>query len=233
MTRRPPCGEGKGCFATFPGSDDVERPEAGGFGLGDVERLAVGREADAVRREHRKGDLDDARAVRTRVIDAAMVALVRAVLAEVGEVEATLGVEDEIVRAAELPPLAGIVEQRDRAGCRVDALDPPPAIRRRLEGRAQQLAVVDPGEAAVVAAIERAVRAECQAVRPAAGCRDDRDGAVRSDAAHRAARDLDESDRAVRHGDGAFGKAETGGEDSWLRHGSLLKARRARRRSPR
>ena len=50
-------------------------------------------------RQHRMRDLDDLRAVGLRVIDAAVVAVARAGLAEIGEVEAAAGVEHDVVRA--------------------------------------------------------------------------------------------------------------------------------------
>ena len=57
--------------------DDVEREEARAFGIGDIDGLFVRRQADPVRGQHRIGQLDDLRAVRQRVIQPAIVAVMR------------------------------------------------------------------------------------------------------------------------------------------------------------
>src|SRR5437016_5608708 len=59
-----------------PGRDDVEGEEARAFGVGDVDGLLVGRQADPVRADDRVGQFGDLRAVRQRVIEAAVVAMV-------------------------------------------------------------------------------------------------------------------------------------------------------------
>ena len=129
-------GRGPGLPGEHPGLQDVERPEARGLGLGDVERLAVGRQADAVRGHHREGDLADQRAVGLGVEHRAIVHLALAPLAEVGEVEAAMGVEHDVVGAAQLDLVGAAVEHLDRAGLEVDALDPAARIVPGLDAPA-------------------------------------------------------------------------------------------------
>ena len=53
---RPPFGDGQPCFFTTPGISDIECPEPGRFGIGDIQHLAVGREAAAIGAEDRIRD---------------------------------------------------------------------------------------------------------------------------------------------------------------------------------
>ena len=82
------------------GGFEVESPEAGGCGFGDVDRLAVGREANAVWGIEPVANLGDRGAVGLGVVQPAPVAVAGAAFAEIGEVESTGGVEHNVVRTA-------------------------------------------------------------------------------------------------------------------------------------
>src|SRR3989454_131892 len=206
--------------------DDLARPgelpgpDAAGPRLGDVEPAPVGREADAVRRIEREEDLADARAVGARVEDAGAVAVALAHLAVVGEPEAAARVEDDVVRAAERPPVARGVEVLDLAGGEVDALDAAARVVVRLVPRHEEPAHLVPLEAAVVADVDQPVGADGGPVRPAAGLRDDGLLPVPRDAGQRAALDLDHQHAAVVEGDGPFGELEAARDLVHLGHGA-------------
>ena len=199
---------------------DVERPEPRGFGVGDVQHLAVGGEAAAVGAEDRIRHLDDLRAVRQRVVEAAMVARARVALAEIGEIEAAVGVEHQVVRRRQLVAVAVRVEHARVAGLRIDALDAAAVVVVRGADRhpvARRILA-----AAVVAQIERAVGADREAVGSAAGIADGGTRAVGADAGAASTGDLGEDDRAVRHHHGAFREAEVARHDPHVRHCPFL-----------
>src|SRR3984893_8049429 len=79
---------GIGCrerlFAENPGLDDVEGEEARGFGVRDVNRLLVRRQADPVRGQHWMDELDYLRTVGKRVIKPAVVAVAPPSLSKIG-----------------------------------------------------------------------------------------------------------------------------------------------------
>ena len=93
------------------------------FGLGDVQRLAVGRQADAVRLVDRKDHLANQRAVDLRVADAAAIPVAMARLAGIGETEAAMRVHDEVVRTADVAVVDLVVEHLEFAGLDVHAFD--------------------------------------------------------------------------------------------------------------
>src|SRR5207302_10427693 len=132
-------------------SRNVPRPQAARPGFRDVEPLAVGRQADAVRSVGGKDHLADHRAVRLRVVDARTVTIALAVLAVIREPEAAGGVEHDVVRAAQPVTVALGVEHLHFAGVDVDALDAPAAVVLRLQARHGEAADLVPFEAAIVA----------------------------------------------------------------------------------
>ena len=98
------------------------------------------------------------RAVRLRVVQAAVIALAREALAEVREPEPAAAIEHDVVRTAEPFAVERLVEALEAAGREIDALD---AAGRVVSGRAQRQAQAvryAPLEAAVVAHVDRAVR---------------------------------------------------------------------------
>src|SRR3546814_968466 len=82
-------------------------------GLGHVDPVAGGREADAVGRVGREDDLLARRAVDRRVVHAGAVAGALEAHAVVGEPEAAVGVEHDVVRRPQRPGGARGVEGRD------------------------------------------------------------------------------------------------------------------------
>src|SRR3546814_4109110 len=100
--------------------------------------------------------------------DRAMVAAGIAHLPVIGEPEAAVGVEDDIVGTFQPFPLETVVERRYRARGQVDALDR--TARFGVGGMAgdEQAARLDPFEPAIVADIGGAVGTDRQPVRAAA-----------------------------------------------------------------
>ena len=95
---------------------------------------------------------------------------------------------------------------------RIDPLDPTGGVVGCGQQRPQPAVLLDPGEATIVADIERAVGSDRHAVGTAAGARDGLDGAVGTHAGHPAALDLDQRDRAIGEGDGSLGETQPRGD---------------------
>src|SRR5262252_1266886 len=89
--------------------------------LGDVEPGAVGGEPDAVRRVEREDDLADQRPIGACVEDAGAVPVALAELPVIGEPEAAVAIEHQVVRSAERAALTRGVEVRDLPAREVDA----------------------------------------------------------------------------------------------------------------
>src|SRR5205085_4786101 len=116
------------------------------------------------------------------------------------ELEAALGVEDEVVRSVDVVVGGSPVQHLRLAGTEVDALDPAALEVRGLARRSDRL----PVEPAVVADVGGAVRPDGSAVRATAELGDDVDLPVRVDAAQGAATELHDEERAVGQHDGSF-----------------------------
>src|SRR5215471_1143850 len=200
--------------------DDVEGQQARGFGIGDIDRALVGRQPDAVRRQHRIHQLDDFRAVRQRVIEPTIVAMRRVPLTEIGEIEPALAVEHDVVRRRQFAAVELAVEHARLAGLQIDALDRAALVIGPGAGRQKARCRLIDG-AAIVADIERAVRAGRDAVRPAARLADLGFAAVRRDTRHLPAGDLAEDDRAVGHPYRPLWKAEVARQDLDIGHCGL------------
>src|SRR6185312_10676911 len=169
--------------------------------------------ADAVGREQLMQDLLDLRAVGLGVIESAVGAVFLVGTAVIGEPEAAIPVEHQIVRRLQRLAVAFRIEHFGLAGRDVDALDAPALVRgRRMAGDGEPVALVDLEIAAVVAAVESAAGPDGQAVGAAAGRGDDLRLAVLFDAGDAARRHLHHDHRAVVHGDGSFGKPQAGGD---------------------
>jgi hypothetical protein len=195
---------------------DIERPQPGALGIGDVEHLAVGRQGTAVGAEDRIGDAGDLRAVGQCVVEPAVVAMAGVALAEIGEIEPALLVEHQVVGGGELVAVALGVERLRLARLRVEALD-----RAALVAGMRPLAhrrALDIARAAVVAEIERAVGPDRESVGPATALREHRGLAVGRDARAAAVADLGQDHRSVGHDGGTFGKAETARQDLYVSH---------------
>src|SRR6516162_6451485 len=88
------CGER--LLTQHAGRDDVKGEEPRALHIGDVDGLFIGRQADAVRAQHRVYQLDDLRAVGQGVIEPAMVAVAPPPFAEIGKVKPALAVENDV-----------------------------------------------------------------------------------------------------------------------------------------
>src|SRR5205814_6536428 len=202
------------------GLEDVKGEEAGALGIGDINGALIRRQPDAVRGQHRVGQLGDLGAVRQRVIEPAMVTLVRVPLAEIGEVEPALAVEHNVVRRRQFVAVAFAVENARLDRLRIDALDRAALVIGPGPGR-QKARIRLINGAAVVADIERAVGPGRNAVRPAAGLADLALAAVRRDPRHLPPGNLAEDDRAVGHRYRPFRKAEIARQHLDIGHSPL------------
>ena len=102
---------------------DVKGPQPRPFGVGGVQRLAVRRQAAAIGAQNWKRQFDDLRAIRHGVIQAAVVAVTRVPLAQIGEIKTAVRVEHQVVRRRELMAVALGIQRCVRPGFRVDALN--------------------------------------------------------------------------------------------------------------
>src|SRR5436190_2400487 len=99
-----------------------------------------------------------ARAVRLGVTDPGSVVTALVLDPVVGEPEAAVAVEDEVIRRDQAGSARRVVEQLDVTGLEVDALDPAAFMRRRrLMGDRDAAHVEEVVRAAVVADVELAV----------------------------------------------------------------------------
>src|SRR3546814_2455790 len=102
-------------------------------------------------------------------------------LAVIGEPEAAMRIEDDVVGATQRRAGGLGVERLDRTAGDIDALDRPAGIIGGGAVRDQQPIRLDPAETTVVAAIELAVGADRGAVEAAAGFGHGLLGAIRSE----------------------------------------------------
>ena len=185
----------------------VEGPEPPALRLRDIDRSAVRRQADAIRHDQGIGDLDDARAVGQRIIEPAIHPVAWVELAKIGEIEAAMPVEDDVVRPDEAVLAAMRVEDLALAGLQVETLDPAAGIALRHA----RLDTIEAArglkqEAAIVADVEAEVGSDGKAVRSAVELRDDRNRAVGRHAGDGLPLDLHQQHRAVGTCNGPFGK---------------------------
>ena len=85
----------------------------------------------------------------------------------------------------------------------------------------QQAVLIGPFEAAVVADVNRPVRADRRAVGPAAGFRHNFAPAIGQDPGKASALNFDHQQRAIAHGDRPFGKAKSFGDGFDMHHSTL------------
>ena len=104
------------------GAVDLEGPEPGVLGLSHVERAVIRGQTNAVGSIQPAAKLADMRPVSLGVVQEACVVPIGIALAQIGEVEAALRVENEVVRAVELLAFAYGEEGGDFAELEIDAL---------------------------------------------------------------------------------------------------------------
>jgi len=103
----------------------------------------------------------------------------------------------------------------------IDPLNAATDVIGRDHGRPKQILLQAPGEAAIVADVERFVRSNRQPVRPAAGARDYLNDAAWQHPADGLPLDLDQHDGTVPHRHRTFRKAEPGRHNPHFAHCSL------------
>ena len=146
--------------------------------------------------------------------DNVMAARGKVLLAMIGEPEAAMRVEHDVVRPAQgAAMIAALVQHLHRAGLDIDPLDPPAAIIRSDSVGCKHAVTAHPVEPAIVAAIELSVGPHRQAVRAAARFGDRLRGAIRLHPRDAARLDLDQDDAAILHRHGSLGKAQSAGDD--------------------
>src|SRR6516162_4337301 len=150
-------------------------------------------------------ELDDLRAVGQGIIETAMVAVTSPSLAEISEVKAAVAVKDDVVRRRQFVTPALAVEDARLAGARIDPLNVAALVILSRPGREKPAFGIF--VAAIVAQIERAIRAAGEPVWAAARRPDRGFAAVRRDAGNRVAGDLAQGHRAIGHRDGSLGKS--------------------------
>src|SRR5690606_13862294 len=136
---------------------DPPGPETSGRCFGHIERAAVRRQSDPVRSDQRIGNLTNHAAIALRLIDRALIELAALTVAVIGEIEAAMAVEDDVVGRQQRIVAAAIIETLDLTRCRIDPLDPSARIVLRLADRPQALIALVPGEAPIVANIEQPI----------------------------------------------------------------------------
>src|SRR5438046_1337775 len=167
--------------------------------------MATSRPVPGVERE---AALGRARPGGFRVGDPRAIPVGVADLAGSGEPEAAGRIEADVVRPAGRPAVARGVDVLDAPGGQVDPLDAPADVVLRLIPGHGEPAEVVPLEAAVVADVDPAVRADGGAVRSTARARDDAHAPIGTDPRERAALDLDQNDAPVRHRERSLGELE-------------------------
>ena len=159
----------------------------------------------------------------TGVVDAAPIDLALAHLAEIGEPESALAIEDDVVGPLERTAVAGVVENLDGSGVEVDPLDASVHVVVGLPDRsAVAVRLHLPLESAVVADVALAVGTDGRAVGAAAGLGHDLLAAVGEYPGEGAAGDLDHEHGAVRHRDRSFGKEQAIGDRAVVHRLMLL-----------
>src|SRR5205085_9969270 len=98
-------------------------PRPRGRRLSDVDRLLVWRQADAVGRQHAVHGLDDLLHAGLEIVERADIHLAGAALAEIGEPEAAVPVEHQVVGPAQRMLAASVDDGLDLAGLHIHALD--------------------------------------------------------------------------------------------------------------
>src|SRR5205823_14717212 len=162
-------------LAALAAIDDFARLDGAGFGdfigpqprgrrLRNVDRLLVRRQADAVGGQHAVHGFDDLLHAGFEIIERADIHLAGAALAEIGEPEAAVLVEHQVVRPPQRVLAASVDYGLDLAAMHVDALDRAALIVVGLRPRHDHLAGGNPAEAAIVADVHLAVGPQRRAI---------------------------------------------------------------------
>src|SRR5262245_18639824 len=199
---------------------NVEGPQPRPFGVRHIENRAIRREPAAIRTQERKRELDNLRSIRQGVIDPSMVTMTRIGLTEVGEIEATMPIEHQVIRRRELVPVAGGIQRGGFPRLRVNALDGPTRVVgvRALPHRR----AFDIPAPAVVAQIERAVRANRQAVWATPRVREHAGTPIREHPRAATVADFGQHHRAIMADHWTFRETEPRGKNGDFTHAILL-----------
>ena len=119
-----------------------------------------------------------------------------------------MGIEDEIIGAAQCVAIARTIDHLELAGFKVHALNAASAVILGLGHGIEQAVAPFPGEAAGVADIEMAIGAKGRAIGAAAGPGDVMFFPIGRYAGDGARREFDDDERTVGQPDRAFGKGE-------------------------
>src|SRR5262245_1504046 len=142
--------------------------------------------------------------------------MTRVAFAEIGEVEATLLVEYQIIRCRKKVTVNLFIEQLRLAGLRVDALHVPElVVRMRPETHGMPL---DIATAAIVAEIEVAVGPDRQPIRPPSALGEHAHLAVRRHPRAALIANFRQGYRTVGASHGALRKAQTCRQDAHVSH---------------
>ena len=143
-------------------------------------------------------------------------------LAQIGEVEAAVGIEDDIVGARQFVPIAAVIQAGHGAGGDVDPLDAAGCVIAGGIAGQQNAILFIPFKAAVVAHIQRAIRADRHAVGAAAGRGHRLLAAIGVDARDAAGADFHHQHRTIGHRHRPFRKAQPFGDDLvWIETGHV------------
>ena len=136
-----------------------------------------------------------------------------------------MGIEDEIIGAAQCVAIARTIDHLELAGFKVHALNAAAAVIPGLGHGIKQAIAPLPGKAAGVADIEIAIGAKGRAIGAAAGPGDVMFFPIGRYAGDGARCEFDDNERAIGQPDWAFGKGEAAGDlgEFWFHAGRLVR----------
>src|ERR1700722_7507032 len=197
---------------------DFVSPEPRGRRLRDVDRILVWRQPDSVGRQHAVHDLDDLLHTGLEIVESPDIHLASATLDEIGEPQAAMPVEHQIVRASQRMRAAFVDDRLHLAALHIDPLDGTAEIVFRLRSRHDHVAGRDPAKAAIVADVAFAVGSDRRAIGAARNFRDHLLATFGPYSGQPLPSDFNQHHRSVRHHHRPFRKFEIGGENADIGH---------------